>query len=181
MRQCWSGVYNLIYGSSLRLSTSGRSACAPSTSSSRRTSKTHSSRHSKKCTYLSLHYNLAHSHQLSLVHRYQTFYPEGPRKSESLGRIVGLHHAQRIKSLLDNTKGTIVFGGETDVEERYIAPTLVKDVRGDDSLMSQYVLSRQPRPLHAHVIHLCREVFGPILSLVPVKDIDEAIKFINAR
>ena len=26
-----------------------------------------------------------------------------------------------------------------------------------------------------------REIFGPVLSLVPVKDVDEAIKFIQAR
>ena len=48
-----------------------------------------------------------------------------------------MSHAQRIKDLLDNTKGTIVFGGDTDVENRYIAPTLVRNVSGDDPLMSQ--------------------------------------------
>jgi acyl-CoA reductase-like NAD-dependent aldehyde dehydrogenase len=26
-----------------------------------------------------------------------------------------------------------------------------------------------------------RELFGPVLPLVPVEDVDEAIKFINAR
>ncbi|KAI1792769.1 NAD-dependent aldehyde dehydrogenase [Ganoderma leucocontextum] len=93
---------------------------------------------------------------------YEEFYPEGPKDSDSLARIVGVHHAKRIKSLLDNTKGTIVLGGETDVENRYIAPTVVKDVKGDDSLLTD-------------------EIFGPILALVPVKDTDEAIAFINAR
>ncbi|KAI0708464.1 NAD-dependent aldehyde dehydrogenase [Earliella scabrosa] len=89
---------------------------------------------------------------------YHSFYPDGPKKSESLARIVGEGHARRIKNLIDQTKGTIVFGGDADVSEKYIAPTLVKDVQGDDS-----------------------EIFGPVLSLVPVKDVDEAIEFINAR
>ena len=71
------------------------------------------------------------------VYRYEEFYPDGPKKSQSLARIVGVHHAKRIKSLLDNTRGTIVLGGETDVENRYIAPTVVKDVKGDDSLLTE--------------------------------------------
>jgi len=39
--------------------------------------------------------------------------------------------------LLKNTKGTIVFGGETNEEDKYIALTAVKDVKWDDSLMSE--------------------------------------------
>ena len=70
-------------------------------------------------------------------HSYSAFYPEGPKNSESLARIVGVSHAKRIKNLLENTRGTIVLGGETDVDNKYIAPTIVKDVDGDDSLMSE--------------------------------------------
>jgi aldehyde dehydrogenase (NAD+) len=38
---------------------------------------------------------------------------------------------------LDNTKGTVVIGGEVDEETKFIAPTVVKNVKGDDSLMSE--------------------------------------------
>ena len=37
--------------------------------------------------------------------------------------------------MLDKTSGTIVRGGDTDVEVKFMAPTIVKDVRPDDSLM----------------------------------------------
>nr|VWO99665.1 Probable 3-oxoacyl-[acyl-carrier-protein] reductase oxidoreductase (EC [Ganoderma boninense] len=70
---------------------------------------------------------------------HNSFFPDGPEKSDSLGRIVSEAHTRRIKNLIDNTKGTIVFGGDADVQSKYIAPTLVKDVQGEDSLMSQYV------------------------------------------
>ena len=50
-------------------------------------------------------------------------------------------HAARIKGLLDETKGTIVLGGGADVENRYIAPTVVANVREDDSLLSECVSS----------------------------------------
>ena len=69
--------------------------------------------------------------------RYQSFFPDGPEKSDSFGRIVNETHAKRIKNLLDSTKGTIVFGGDVKVSEKYVAPTLVKNVPGDDSLMSE--------------------------------------------
>lgn len=74
-----------------------------------------------------------------------------------------------------------MIGGEVDVKERYVAPTLVKDVKGDDSLLSEYV----PQSVLQYFSHskkkLNREIFGPILPIVPVENIDEAIRFINER
>lgn len=43
----------------------------------------------------------------------------------------------RVKKLLDNTKGTVVIGGETDRETKYVAPTIVRNVGPDDALMSE--------------------------------------------
>lgn len=75
---------------------------------------------------------------LTLLHlSYHAFYPEGPAKSNSFSRIVSEKHTARIKQMIDGTKGTIVVGGDADVSKRYIAPTIVKDVRGDDSLMAE--------------------------------------------
>lgn len=79
-----------------------------------------------------------------------------------MSRIISDEHFKRIKGLLDNTKGTVVLGGETDASQRFIAPTVVRDVSFNDSLMSE-------------------EIFGPILPIVPVKDLDEAIQFVNAQ
>ncbi|KAJ8473063.1 hypothetical protein ONZ51_g8114 [Trametes cubensis] len=93
---------------------------------------------------------------------YRSFYPHGPKDSDSFCRIVSEAHTARIKDLIDRTRGTVVFGGDADVAERYVAPTLVKDVRPDDPLMEG-------------------EIFGPVLLLVPVKDIDEALDIINSK
>ncbi|KDQ58413.1 hypothetical protein JAAARDRAFT_128720, partial [Jaapia argillacea MUCL 33604] len=100
----------------------------------------------------------------ALTEVYHSFYPSGPAESNSFARIITVNHAERIKRLLDSSKGTIVVGGpgECDASKKYIAPTIVKDVGADDSLMSE-------------------EIFGPVLPIVPVKDLDEAIKFANAR
>ncbi|KAI0709501.1 aldehyde dehydrogenase [Earliella scabrosa] len=93
---------------------------------------------------------------------HHTFYPEGPRNSASYGRLRSAVAAQRIKDMLESTQGTIVIGGECDVENRYVAPTVVVDVPDDDRLVTE-------------------EIFGPVLLIVTVKGVDEAIKFINAR
>ncbi|KAM5544775.1 hypothetical protein V8D89_001673, partial [Ganoderma adspersum] len=98
----------------------------------------------------------------ALKDAYDAFYPDGAAESDSFSRIVTAAHAARIKRMLDGTQGTVVCGGETDVEKRYIAPTIVRDVKEGDSLLSD-------------------EIFGPVLAVVPVADEDAAIAFIRAR
>ncbi|KIK21326.1 hypothetical protein PISMIDRAFT_104286 [Pisolithus microcarpus 441] len=88
------------------------------------------------------------------------FYPSGPSATGAFGRIVNHAHFRRLKGLLDRSAGEITFGGDTNESDKYISPTIVKNVKGDDSLMSE-------------------ELFGPILPIVPVKNVDEAIAFIN--
>lgn len=68
---------------------------------------------------------------------YRSFYPEGPEKSDSLSRIISEKHTACIKAMIDGTKGVIVAGGEADISKRYVASTIVKNVRGDDSLMAE--------------------------------------------
>jgi len=51
--------------------------------------------------------------------------------------MVSPRHFTRVKGLLDKTKGTIVIGGEMDADMKYITPTVIKDIKGDDSLMSK--------------------------------------------
>lgn len=75
-----------------------------------------------------------------LTKAYKSFFPNGdPAKSDSYSRIVSVAHANRIKRYIDNSKGKIVFGGEANVEEKYVAPTVLKDVKLDDSTMDEYV------------------------------------------
>ncbi|XP_049730582.1 aldehyde dehydrogenase family 3 member A2 isoform X3 [Elephas maximus indicus] len=86
------------------------------------------------------------------------FYGENVKESPDYERIINLRHFKRIKNLLEGQK--IAYGGETDEATRYIAPTILTDVSPEAKVMQE-------------------EIFGPILPIVPVKDADEAIKFIN--
>ncbi len=90
----------------------------------------------------------------------QAFYGTDPRKSPDYGRIVSACHLERLTGLLQGLER--VEGGEVDPDARYLAPTLVLD------------------PPHDHPI-LGEEIFGPVLPIVPVDDLDAAIALVAAR
>lgn len=91
---------------------------------------------------------------------YREFFPNGAKASPDLSRIVNLRQFHRIKKMLDETKGKIVMGGQTDESELFIEPTAVLVDSMDDSMMVD-------------------ESFGPIFSIYPVNTLDEAINVAN--
>ncbi|XP_059015013.1 aldehyde dehydrogenase family 3 member B2-like isoform X2 [Mustela lutreola] len=78
----------------------------------------------------------------------------------SLGRIISDKHFQRLRGLLGC--GRVAIGGQSDESERYIAPTVLVDVQETEPVMQE-------------------EIFGPILPIMNVRSLDEAIDFINRR
>ncbi|KAM6134147.1 aldehyde dehydrogenase family 3 member B1-like [Phoenicopterus ruber ruber] len=88
------------------------------------------------------------------------FFGCNPQQSPDFGRIVGDEQFRRVQALL--CSGRVAIGGQTDEKERYIAPTVLADVQPSDPIMQE-------------------EIFGPILPIVVVANMDEAIDFINAR
>ncbi|HQO30740.1 MAG TPA: aldehyde dehydrogenase [Chitinophagales bacterium] len=88
------------------------------------------------------------------------FFGEDPQKSPDLGRIINEKHFVRLTKLLE--KGNILMGGKTDINDLYIAPTLIDGVTGDDPVMQG-------------------EIFGPILPIIEYEKLDDAIRFVNSR
>uniref|UniRef100_A0A4W5MBE5 Aldehyde dehydrogenase n=1 Tax=Hucho hucho TaxID=62062 RepID=A0A4W5MBE5_9TELE len=88
------------------------------------------------------------------------FYGPDPKSSPDYGRIINQRHFNRVMALLDGY--TAALGGQSDASQRYIAPTVVKDV-----------------PPHARLMQ--EEIFGPLLPIVTVSDVDDAIHFISER
>lgn len=107
---------------------------------------------------------VAESHADDLVtalkQKLVAFYGKKPKESQDYGRIVNQRHSTRLASYLENQN--VVHGGATDIENRYIEPTLVMNPRFEDALMQE-------------------EIFGPILPIVTVPDINDAISIVNAR
>ncbi|XP_066243724.1 aldehyde dehydrogenase family 3 member B1 [Saccopteryx leptura] len=88
------------------------------------------------------------------------FYGEDPRSSPDLGRIISDKHFQRLRGLL--SCGRVAIGGQSDESDRYIAPTVLVDVAETEPVMQE-------------------EIFGPILPIMNVRSLDEAVDFINRR
>ncbi|XP_034021418.1 aldehyde dehydrogenase, dimeric NADP-preferring-like isoform X3 [Thalassophryne amazonica] len=88
------------------------------------------------------------------------FYGADPKCSPDYGRIINQRHFSRVLGLMEGY--TPMVGGQSDASQRYIAPTVLKDVPPDSRLMQE-------------------EIFGPLLPIVTVSDMDDAIRFINER
>lgn len=73
----------------------------------------------------------------SLLKWYKTFWPDGPlHESSQWGKIVNSAHHQRLKRLLEQSKGEIIIGGEV-TDDRRIAPTIINGITSDDALMQE--------------------------------------------
>ena len=88
------------------------------------------------------------------------YYPNGTRNTDDFGRIVNNRQWQRLKKMVDESKGKIIFGGEMDESDRYIEPTMIQVDSIHDSLIVE-------------------ESFGPLMPIMPVDNLDEAIRIAN--
>ncbi|XP_029026372.1 aldehyde dehydrogenase family 3 member A2-like isoform X2 [Betta splendens] len=88
------------------------------------------------------------------------FYTDNPKTFADYGRIINQQHYKRIMTLMEGS--TVAVGGDSDESQCYIAPTVLKDVKVESKVMKE-------------------EIFGPLLPIVTVSGVDEAIQFINGR
>lgn len=116
----------------------------------------------------------------ALKEHHHEFFPEGSLNSKSYSRIVSDSHFTRLKSVLAQTKGEVVLGGKTD-DKRGFELTVVKNVEGDDPLLEEHVHPLIVKDDVSLISTLVREIFGPILPLVPVDSVGDAVAFINSR
>lgn len=82
------------------------------------------------------------------------------RLSKHYGRMVSDAAFRRVAGYM--SEGEILYGGDSDLSERYIEPTLLANVAQGSSVLSE-------------------EIFGPILPIIEVESSEEAIAYINAR
>lgn len=92
--------------------------------------------------------------------RIQEFYGPAPLRDPNLSRIATRRRFDQLCKLLEGQR--VVFGGACRREGLLIEPTLVDNPDPDSPLMRE-------------------EIFGPILPVLPYRDLEEAIAFINER
>jgi aldehyde dehydrogenase (NAD+) len=95
-----------------------------------------------------------------LTRSIRTFYGDDPRQSVDYCRIVNDRNFERLAGLMN--EGEKVCGGGVDARERYIAPTVLRGVTGEMRVMKE-------------------EIFGPILPVIAIANLEEGLRFINER
>lgn len=98
--------------------------------------------------------------EAALVRAVEKLFGADPARSPEYGRIVNERHFDRLSGLLGS--GRVAVGGVGDRAAKYLAPTVLADVDPASPVMRE-------------------EIFGPILPIVTVAGLDEAIGFINDR
>ena len=88
----------------------------------------------------------------------ESFYSGDPKDNPDYARIVNSRHHDRVAKLIEGQE--VAFGGETRAEDCYIEPTVLRNVSPDSAVMQS-------------------EVFGPVLPVLRIKDVGEAIEFVN--
>ncbi|XP_030074434.1 aldehyde dehydrogenase family 3 member B1 isoform X1 [Microcaecilia unicolor] len=111
-------------------------------------------------TYVLCHVDVYDKLIQALYVAVQEFYGRDPRSSAHFGRLATVEQYRNVKQLL--TCGNVAFGGDAEETDKYIAPTVLIDVRETDPVTQQ-------------------DILGPVLPVVTVKGLEEAIQFINQR
>jgi aldehyde dehydrogenase (NAD+) len=88
----------------------------------------------------------------------EQFYGGETKNNADYTRIVNGRHHERLSKLMAGQE--IAFGGATQAEDCYIEPTVLRNVSPESPIMES-------------------EIFGPVLPVLRIKGIDDAIEFVN--
>lgn len=84
------------------------------------------------------------------------------RKSDCYGRIINERHLQRIIEIMGKDKEGIVYGGNFNIEDKFIKPTIIEISSWNAASMQE-------------------EIFGPVLPIMSYKNLNDAVKEIKKR
>ncbi len=74
--------------------------------------------------------------------------------------MINSNSANRIKELISH--GKVIMGGEVNDDDKYVAPTILTDVKPDDPIMKE-------------------EIFGPVLPVIEFDDFSEVYEIIGSN
>ena len=92
---------------------------------------------------------------------FKEFQPKGAEGNDDYGKIINARQWQRLRKMLVSTNGKILLGGNTDENSLFFEPTVVQIDSAEDPLVKD-------------------ESFGPLIPILPVANLDEAIHTANA-
>ena len=88
----------------------------------------------------------------------KVFYGDNPEKSNDFARVISSENVYRLSELMKS--GQIITGGITDAASRYVAPTIINNVKPGDLIMQE-------------------EIFGPILPVIEFENFEDVYSIIE--
>ncbi len=115
--------------------------------------------------YLLVHANVQEAFEQQLRQELSRMFGSktSEQKQSPYARVINASHFQRLVAMLEEAKSRnsqVVFGGQIDAQDNFIAPTVVRLHLPDGKLMDE-------------------EIFGPILPIITFKHPSEVIEWIN--
>jgi aldehyde dehydrogenase (NAD+) len=110
--------------------------------------------------YLFVHHHVKDRLIDAMKNSFNKFFGKDPAESKSYDRIINQKHFDRLQKLLQGTN--VIYGGESNEADLYIAPTLIDNVKTSDPIMQE-------------------EIFGPLLPILTYQSFDEVVQYINSR
>lgn len=111
--------------------------------------------------YVLVHEKVKDAFIHEMVTTLKRFYGDNPKTSMDYSRLINERAFNRLSDMLYKDKDKIIYGGQTDILDHYMEPTLLVSDNFD---------------LHA----MKEEIFGPILPIIVYKDINKAMEEIKA-
>ncbi|MGN7819714.1 aldehyde dehydrogenase [Chitinophaga sp. 22536] len=108
--------------------------------------------------YLLVHHKIKEELTAALKAAIVEFFGEDPAASKDYARMINTRRFDAVAAYLK--EGHVLYGGQTDRDQRYIAPTLLEDVEWDDQVMQE-------------------EIFGPVLPILTFETLPQAIQAIK--
>ena len=110
--------------------------------------------------FLMIHEDVKDAFLTLLVKEWKHLLTQDPRHTPHFVRIVNDKAMERLVGYLKD--GNIYHGGQYDLSERYLSPTILTEVDVDAPVMQE-------------------EIFGPIFPVLTFQNLEQAIEFVNQR
>ncbi len=110
--------------------------------------------------YLFVHQSIKDELLQKIIENIEKMYGKNIKDSRFYPRIVNTKALDRLTALLN--EGNIIYGGDIDREERFIAPTIIDNVKPDFAVMQE-------------------EIFGPVLPVMSFENIDEVLDYVHSH
>lgn len=102
--------------------------------------------------HLLVHRRIKEAFTGHLLRTLEAFYGENASRTQDFTHLVGRHNVLRMQEYI--AEGKVLYGGQTDPDNNYVAPTLLDGITPDHKVMQE-------------------EIFGPVLPILTYEDPEE--------